>query len=183
MSPHQIVGARVTGAFRASDSCVKFSQCAEAAGTSARRRTDASAQRPRAPAHDAARMPVRRGRGHQRTTPHGCQQKGSTEASELKSARRCTAHYARTPAPEASRAQGGQQEAALRGHQRRGPTGHLPVAAAVPLPVAALREGMQVGGSDCRWGLGKETKTKTKKKLFCRRGQKKGADSGLGGAA
>ena len=37
-------------------------------------------------------QPVRRGRGHQRTTPHGCQQKGSTEASGLKSARSCTAH-------------------------------------------------------------------------------------------
>ena len=122
-SPHQIVGARVTGAFRASDSGVKFSQCAEAAGTSARRRTG------------------------------GCQQEGSTEASGLKSARRCTAHgrQRRRPAErkEASRRPryAGTSAAGQRG------TCQWP-----QQPVAVSGRGREF-----KCSLGSETKTKTKK--------------------
>ena len=38
---------------------------------------------------------VRRGRGHQRTTPHGCQQDGSTAGSTEASGFKCTLHGAR----------------------------------------------------------------------------------------
>ena len=82
----------------------------------------------RAPVHDAARMPAAGQHGGKRT-------------------QKCTTLHGgvRAPAPplrrrpagekEASRAQEASRRPRYAGHQRRGPTQHLPVAAAVPLPV------------------------------------------------